>query len=220
MLFLSILTGCVGRPVGEEILNPTTTTTQQLPEPESSIGVYHKVNKGETLWRIAKTYDVSVGDIVSSNNIPNVAQIEKNQLIFIPGATAIRKVAIEPDESDSDFVWPAKGQIISYYQERKGKMLNQGIDIKLSPGTLVKSSRSGRVVFADDLTGYGKTVILEHSGGFHTVYAQNGELLVKLDEYVPKDNPIARVGNNNNQSYLHFQIRKNGIENNPLYFLP
>ena len=98
IFFLSSISGCVGRPVGEEILNPMTTTTQHLPEPESSIGVYHKVDKGETLWRIAKTYDVSVADIVSSNNIPNVAQIEKNQLIFIPGATALRKVVIEEEE--------------------------------------------------------------------------------------------------------------------------
>src|SRR3989344_2187116 len=35
-------------------------------------GIYHKVRKGETIWRIAKMYDSNVDDIVRSNRIPNV----------------------------------------------------------------------------------------------------------------------------------------------------
>ncbi|MBF0123569.1 MAG: LysM peptidoglycan-binding domain-containing protein, partial [Candidatus Omnitrophica bacterium] len=36
-------------------------------------GVYHKVNKGETLWRIAKTYKVTTDGIIQANGIPNAA---------------------------------------------------------------------------------------------------------------------------------------------------
>ena len=76
------------------------------------------------------------------------------------------------------------------------------------------------MVFADDLTGYGKTVVLSHPGGFHTIYAQNSEILVRLGDFVPKKTPVARVGKKERVAYLHFQIRKNAIENNPLHYLP
>jgi len=52
-------------------------------------GVYHKVKKDETLWRIAKAYHVTVSEIERANNIPKAAQIENNQLVFIPGAKII-----------------------------------------------------------------------------------------------------------------------------------
>ena len=59
-------------------------------------GVYHKVKRGETIWRIAKTYDVVIDDIIRSNRIPDIAQVEENQLIFIPGADSIREVILFP----------------------------------------------------------------------------------------------------------------------------
>jgi uncharacterized protein YceK len=43
-------------------------------------GVYHKVKKGETLWSIAKAYDVSMKEVIDANRIPNVARVEENQL--------------------------------------------------------------------------------------------------------------------------------------------
>ena len=61
-------------------------------------GIYHKVQKGETFWRIAKAYQVDIDDIVRSNNIPNVARIEENQLIFIPRAERVVPI---PKEASS-----------------------------------------------------------------------------------------------------------------------
>ncbi|HLF18164.1 MAG TPA: LysM peptidoglycan-binding domain-containing M23 family metallopeptidase [Candidatus Omnitrophota bacterium] len=210
---LFLFFGCASLPVEEERI------TQQMVEPERS-GIYHKVQKGETLWQIAKAYDVSMADVINTNNIPNVAQIELNQLIFIPGVQTLRDIPPPQQEEDNGFSWPVKGELIAYFHQMHGQYINKGIDIRVPEGTLVKASRSGNVVFADELTGYGKTVILSHSGGFHTVYAQNSQLLVQLGDYVPKDTSIARVGHNKNLAYVHFQIRKDAIEDNPLNYLP
>ena len=105
-LAVMFLGGCVSLPVEEEILS----TEGKMPEPEK-FGIYHKVSKGETLWSIAKAYDVAVADIVNSNNIPDVARIEKNQLIFIPGANSVKHVSIEMQEKENNFVWPVKGEL-------------------------------------------------------------------------------------------------------------
>ena len=190
-----------------------------LPEPER-VGVYHKVKKSETLWRIAKTYNVSIGDIIRVNNIPKAAKIEKDQLVFIPGVVSVKEVVAETDDSQNEFIWPVQGKVIRYFHERNGEQVSKGIDIRAQEGTEVKAARTGRVVFADYLSGYGFTVILDHSDGFHSVYARNSKLLVKLDDYALKDTAIAQVGRSSNLAYLHFEIRKNAIEDNPLFYLP
>ena len=207
------MTGCISLQTQEEI------AVTKSPAPIRQ-GIYHKVKKGETLWRIAETYDVSVSNIARVNNIPKAAKIEKNQLVFIPGARKVLDIILDAGHSQNDFIWPIKGKVIKYFHERYGNAVNKGIGIKARVGDEVKAARTGRVVFADYLSGYGYTVILDHSDGFHSVYANNSKLFVKLGELVLKNTALARVGHNRNLAYVHFQIRKKSIEDNPLYYLP
>jgi len=200
-----------------------TTLEEGVIQPHEPLkkGVYHKVKRGETLWRIAKTYDISISDIIETNSIPNVAQIEKNQLVFIPGADAIKEVPLEIDARQNDFIWPLKGDILRYFHQRIGLQINKGIDIQSQEGTEVKATRTGQVVFADFLNGYGYTIIIDHADEYYSVYTQNAKLLTSLGDLVFKGTPIALVGRNPNDSgYLHFEIRKNLKEDNPLYYLP
>jgi len=210
---LIITVGCISLETQEEI------AVKKIPKPIRQ-GIYHKVKGGETLWRIAKTYKVSISDIAQTNKIPKAAKIEKNQLVFIPGAKKALDIESDIDHAQNEFVWPIKGKVIRYYRVRYGNEINKGIDIKARIGDEVKAARTGRVVFADYLSGYGYTVILDHSDGFHSVYARNSKLLVELGELVLKNNALARVGHSRNLAYLHFQIRKKSIEDNPLYYLP
>jgi len=210
---LIFMSGCISLQTQEEI-------AVKKPSRPIRQGIYHKVKKGETLWRIAKTYNVTVGDIARTNNIPKAAKIEKNQLVFIPGVKKTLDISLDVDHAQNEFVWPIKGKVIRYFHERYGNMINKGIDIKARVGDEVKAARTGRVVFADYLSGYGYTVILDHSDGFHSIYAKNSKLLVELGELVLKNSALARVGHSRNLAYLHFQIRRKSIEDNPLYYLP
>ncbi len=183
-------------------------------------GVYHKVEKGETLWSIAKAYDVSVKEIVDSNRIPNVARVEQNQLVFIPGAHANQEITVNKESRENGFAWPVRGKLLGYFHERKGAYFNKGLDIQAREGDVVRAARHGQVVFADYLMGYGYTVILSHPDEFFSVYARNGKLLVGLNDSVQQGQEIARVGQGDNPSYVHFEIRKKSLEDNPLYYLP
>lgn len=198
-----------------------------LKAPSLNKGVYHKVQSGETLWRIAKTYSVDIGSIVKINNIPNVAKIEKDQLVFIPGATEVKDVQgvvpsgkLEGDANSSEFIWPVKGKVISYFGERQRLRVNRGISIEATEGEIVRAARAGVVVFADYLAGYVYTVILDHEDGLFSVYSQNAKLLATVGTRVAKNGPIAHVGRNQGIAFLHFEIRKNSIADNPLYYLP
>jgi len=185
-------------------------------------GVYHKVAKGQTLWRIAQAYRVSLADIIISNNIPDAAIIEENQLIFIPGVEQVIALdhpqAADPD--DGEFIWPVRGRILRYYGDRVGTQRSRGIRIATQSGQPVKAARRGKVVFADYLAGYDYTVILDHHDGYCSVYGKNSSLLVGVGETVNKGEQIAQASQDGDRSYVHFEIRKDTQADNPLYYLP
>ena len=107
-----------------------------------------------------------------------------------------------------------------FHQRQKNGGIHKGISIQAQAGDTVRAARTGRVVFADYLSGYGQTVILDHLDGLYSVYARNSKLLVKLDELVLKNSGVAEIGASDHLVYLHFEIRKNSVEDNPLYYLP
>ena len=196
-----------------------TLPTEPL-EKRQEKGVYHKIRSGETLWRIADAYQVSIDDIIKSNNIPDVALVEEHQLIFIPGVDSIKQVnSNRKSDNPHEFDWPIKGKIFSYFGERKGLNSYKGINILGNEGDVVKAARDGKVVFADYLIGYAYTVILDHADQLYSVYAQNSSLQVKLNDLVYKGDPIARLGKQRNLALLHFEIRKQDSAQNPLFYL-
>jgi len=167
---------------------------------------------------------MGVDDIVKANNIPNAAAIEVNQLIFIPGRVQVESVdvivAAAVDQNKDEFIWPVNGKIVSYFKDKIGAGVNQGIDIQPAGDVMVKAVREGKVVFADYLGGYGQTVMLDHGDGFVTVYAKNAKLLVKMGDHVSKGSALAAVGKKGSVAMTHFEIRRGAVPTNPLYYLP
>lgn len=218
LCLVTMLSGCVS-------LDSGVSTTGPRGQP----GIYHKVQKGETLWRIARSYQLEIDDIIRTNNIPNVAHLEENQLIFIPGATAPVQIAVPAAATTArgtieavkdDFGWPVKGRISRYFGEQRGSYLNRGIAIEAAEGQPVVASRQGKVVFADYLAGYAYTVILDHLDGYFTVYGMNSKLLVNLGDNIAKGDRVALTGRKGNTPLFYFEIRRHAKAENPLYFLP
>ena len=120
------------------------------------------------------------------------------------------------------FTWPARGYIITPYGAKIDRVLNKGIDIKVEEGSNIRAARSGRVVYCDARQkGFGKTVIIDHGNGYQTVYAFNSEILVKTGDAVGQNDAIARSGSTGRaaEPSLHFEIRKNGMPQNPIVYL-
>ena len=70
--------------------------------------------------------------------------------------------------------------------------------------------------------GYGRYVVIDHGNGFQTLYAHLSVYYVKTGQSVRKDQAIGLMGNTGRSTgpHLHFEIRKNGVQRNPLIWLP
>ncbi|HSB06105.1 MAG TPA: M23 family metallopeptidase, partial [Thermodesulfobacteriota bacterium] len=189
-------------------------------------GVYHTVERHQTLYRICKTYGVDIQEVARLNGITVVSKIQTGQKIFIPGAEEVLKVEIYVDDvvkepvdkergktthEELDFIWPVEGRCIALFEDEERKM-HQGIDISSLSGTPIKASNAGRVIYSGNtIRGYGNLIILRHSGGFVSVYAHNQTNLVEEGVWVGKGQIIGKVGQTGRASgpHLHFEIRKN-----------
>ena len=80
----------------------------------------------------------------------------------------------------------------------------------------------GVVIFAGRLRGYGNAVIIQHSGGYVTVYAHNERNLAREGESVFRGQQIAEMGATGRASgpNLHFEVRYEKHAQNPLAYLP
>ncbi len=217
---------------------PRKVTVQKTvpPPPRASgqAGVYHIVERHQTLYRICKTYQVDLEEVASLNGIPDAHKIQTGQRIFIPGAKRVLKVEIylddvvresegreKPGESGVGFTWPVRGRLTDYFVEDEAKS-HQGVDISSPLGTPVKASGSGKVVYAGTtIKGYGNLVILRHSQEWVTVYAHNDVNLVEEGALVEKGQIIARVGQTGRASgpHLHFEMRRKDKAVDPLPYL-
>lgn len=185
-------------------------------------GMYHYVKGGETLWSISRMYDVDMNAILRVNRIEDTSNIARGQRLVIPGVYSRHEQAPKTFSFSDSFVWPLRGNVVSYFGSRMDRTRNKGIDIKAEEGSSVRAARSGRVVFCDEgFKGFGKTVILDHGDNFQTVYAYNSMIMVKAGEAVEQNGVIARVGRSGRakEPSLHFEIRKNGEPQNPFYYL-
>jgi septal ring factor EnvC (AmiA/AmiB activator) len=184
-------------------------------------GVYHCVKSGDTLWSISRLYDVDLNTLVSTNNIDDSRRIQRGMRLLIPGRAG-KEAVKKPYYTKDFFVWPLKGNVVSYYGSKMDMAKNKGIDIRANEGAGVKASRTGKVVFCDEwFKGLGKTVILDHGDNFQTVYAYNSVLLVKPGDVVDQNSLIAKAGRGGRakEPSLHFEIRRNGEPQNPFYYL-
>ncbi|MGA2315775.1 MAG: peptidoglycan DD-metalloendopeptidase family protein [Thermodesulfobacteriota bacterium] len=207
---------------------------ERLSPPHGMKGVYHVVERHQTLYRICKTYGVDLKEVTSLNGISDPSKIQTDQRIFIPGAKKLLKVEIYIDDvvaeqgeklkiayKKLDFIWPVEGKINDVFEEAESRR-HQGIDISSPIGTPIKASNAGMVIYSNNtIKGYGNLVILRHSEEYVTVYAHNQMNLVEEGIWVEKGQIIGKVGQTGRASgpHLHFEIRRNNKAVDPMLFL-
>ena len=200
---------------------PVAPYVKPTAPPTGMPGIYHRVEKGDTLWKISKMYNADLERIADINRITDNTKIEIGQQIFIPDAK--QPVAQTPKYLSDDFAWPLRGRVISGFSSISNNMVNKGINIQPYGNPDVFAARQGKVVFySDDFGVFGKTIIIDHGDGLSSVYARNSQVFIKVGDIVSKGACIARTGasGRDRNAYLHFEIRKGYIPQNPSYYLP
>jgi septal ring factor EnvC (AmiA/AmiB activator) len=94
----------------------------------------------------------------------------------------------------------------------------KGLFIRAVTGETVRAVADGLVVYADWLRGFGNLLILDHGGGYMSLYANNEGLLRRVGEKVRAGDPIANVGASGESadSGLYFELRRDGKPLDPL----
>lgn len=116
---------------------------------------------------------------------------------------------------------PLQGEILARYGSQRGddaRLKWDGMLIAGSEGAPVHAIHGGRVVFADWLRGSGLLLILDHGGGYLSLYGHNQTLLKDVGTSVQPGEAIATVGNSGGmaRSALYFSIRHQGRALDPL----
>lgn len=127
------------------------------------------------------------------------------------------------------FIWPVPQTrfVSQYYKAGSGSARHGGIDIwsRNMTGQDIVAVDGGTVIVAEDPRGtsywsYGKYIIIDHGGGYQTLYAHCNELFVKEGDKVLQGQRIASVGNTGRSTspHLHFEVRIHGRTVNPMKF--
>jgi murein DD-endopeptidase MepM/ murein hydrolase activator NlpD len=101
------------------------------------------------------------------------------------------------------------------------KSFHEGIDFPAEVGTMILAAASGKVIYAEVHPAYGRMIEIDHGNGLISRYAHASTLLVKEGDLVVRGQQIARVGTTGRSTgpHLHFEVRLNGIPQNPARFL-
>ena len=99
---------------------------------------------------------------------------------------------------------------------------HDGIDIAAAKGTEIQAVLDGVVKFSGNRSGYGKTVIVEHSDGRESLYAHCDQLFVNVGDELRAGDKIGEVGSTgvSTGNHLHFELRDNGTPVDPLQVFP
>ena len=210
--------------------------------PSNQRGVYHTVKQGQTLYFIARAYNINVNRLQRVNRVHDPTKIKIGARLWIPGARKVlevdsrgnnrkivkrkgRRKNVLPRKGikvEKGFlIWPLKGQLTSKFGNRNGRH-HDGIDIGARKGTPIFAAADGKVMFSGwGPTGYGKMIIIRHKKNLTTVYAHNLHNHVHKNQIVKKGQRIASVGNTGRSTgpHLHFEVRNESDPQNPLNYL-
>lgn len=112
-------------------------------------------------------------------------------------------------------------EISSPYGASRGSRRHAGIDLRNPKGTPFAAAADGVVIYASYSGSYGNIIKIDHGGGLQTYYAHCDSMYVSVGETVKKGQTIGTVGSTGNATgnVLHFEVRINGVAQNPVNYL-
>jgi murein DD-endopeptidase MepM/ murein hydrolase activator NlpD len=195
-------------------------------------GIYYSVKAGDTLDKLAKTYQTSVDRIVAfePNALEEPYALTPGQMIMLVDGrkkvvpsnyypmTRVGRAPAGAPTGSGRFAWPTQGILSQRFWSG-----HLGIDIANRTGIPVRAADDGYVVMAGrDTWGYGNQVVIDHGNGYWTRYAHLNKIGVKAGDVVKKQQQIGTMGSTGRSTgpHLHFEVIQGGVRRNPQGFLP
>ncbi len=122
--------------------------------------------------------------------------------------------------------WPVRGTVVYRYGRGTDPVFGtpifrNGIYIRTAANAMVRSIFKGKVIYANWFKGYGQLVIINHGGGYNSLYADLNEIFLKVGDIISGRAPVGRAGDSEmvNAPSLYFEIRYRGKPLDPMQWL-
>jgi murein DD-endopeptidase MepM/ murein hydrolase activator NlpD len=130
------------------------------------------------------------------------------------------------DLSSTPSLWPVIGHLTGNFGERMDPFSGEGafhtgVDISSQYGDAVRASADGVVEQADERSGYGRLVIVDHGFGVRTYYGHLSSFNVIAGQQIHRGDTIGNVGVSGRSTgpHVHYEVRINGAPVNPMRYL-
>lgn len=207
-------------------------------------GVYHTVGAGETVADIASEYDVEPSALYNQwNGLEEGDELYEGQLLVVPGGTGWEITWNPPQPEPSQqgygyrysassiaapaannwFILPTGSRLVSGWYFRDPRNPGHiGLDYKCHLGDPLYAADNGAVTIAGWHGGYGILVEIDHGNGFVTRYGHLSQLLVGGGQAVHQGDVIGYCGTTgwSTGPHLHYEVRRNGVPQDPLAYQP
>lgn len=197
--------------------NGTVSVGSELQIPPYN-GIVVEVPRGQTWRQVAAKYKVRADTLFEVNGCQNNPRI-----VFVPGVNSSSNRAViesrtptTPAIKITGYPLPEGTNVALAYgwqiNPATGEVFfHSGVDLLAAVGTPVEAIAPGTVVFANNQNTYGKLVIINHSGGYQSRYAQLDSIKVAVGQQVQKGDLLGTVGTTgqptSTQPHLHFEMR-------------
>ncbi|MEH1937520.1 MAG: M23 family metallopeptidase [Nostoc sp.] len=185
-------------------------------------GVVVEVPRGETWRQVAAKYKVRADSLFEVNGCQ-----QDPKIVFVPGVNWSPNGVVTKSPLPTNTGTPNRASLSGYplaqvatiglaygwqINPATGEVFfHSGVDLLAPVGTNVLAIASGTVAFANDQGSYGKLVIINHSGGLQSRYAQLDSIKVTVGQQVKKGDLLGTVGTSgkptSTQPHLHFEVR-------------
>lgn len=207
-----------------------------LAKKEARTRVLKDIRKDKTLYqkelarktKAAMQLESLIADLIEKDRIRRERERRSRRapegtapLESLPGAPASKPFAALRGQ----LMWPiAKGKVVAQFGEQVHPVLktvtqNTGIDIAVSGGTPIRTVADGEVALIHWLPTYGSLVIVNHNGGYRTVYTHLSDIAVSQGQALKAGDVIAKSGDSVQGSLLHFEIWKDKQKQDPEIWL-
>lgn len=163
--------------------------------------------------------DLAAAPSAKPRQSASVQKVAVTQPVSRPPAPITAKT---PPRSNSKFLKPVSGTIISSYGPKKGGLHNDGINIAAARGTPVLAAENGVVVYVgSELRGSGNLVLVRHADRWMSAYAHLDKASVKRGQVLKRGEKLGTVGSTGTvtEPQLHFEIRRGTEAVNPVRYL-
>ncbi|HKQ18893.1 MAG TPA: peptidoglycan DD-metalloendopeptidase family protein [Candidatus Eisenbacteria bacterium] len=176
----------------------------------------------------AKSNEQAAAELVrASKRIQALIEtLERQRIARERGAPGEAPLLGDFGKNKGRLAWPVNGKVARSFGSQKNARFgtttfNSGVDIAASFGTPIAAVAKGRVEWVNWLEGFGRCAIINHGGGFYTLYAHASEITVPVGRDVAAGEVIGRVGDTGSTigTALHFEIRRGKEALNPLEWL-